>query len=237
MDIALGAIDNDTGDTLSAAIVTPPQPNHGSLGKIDQNTGNVTFIPATGFSGNDSFTFKVIDSHQAESNVGTVSITVTPPVPLTQPPTPTPTPTSENHPPEAQNQQVTTEAGKPVDIAPGAIDNDTGDTLSAAIVTPPQPNHGSLGKIDQNTGNVTFIPATGFSGNDSFTFKVIDSHQAESNVGTVSITVTPPVPLTQPPPKLIESAPQNGSSDVSTTIDKIEATFNDRVNVGSATIK
>ena len=65
---------------------------------------------------------------------------------------------------------------------------------------------------------------------------MIDSHQAESNVGTVSITVTPPVPLTQPPPKLIESAPQNGSSDVSTTIDKIEATFNDRVNVGSATI-
>ena len=236
VDIALGAIDNDTGDTLSAAIVTPPQPNHGSLGKIDQNTGNVTFTPAAGFSGNDSFTFKVIDSHQAESNVGTVSITVTPPVPLTQPPTPTPTPTSENHPPEAQNQQVTTEAGKPVDIALGAIDNDTGDTLSAAIVTPPQPNHGSLGKIDQNTGNVTFTPATGFSGNDSFTFKVIDSHQAESNVGTVSITVTPPVPLTQPPPKLIESAPQNGSSDVSTTIDKIEATFNDRVNVGSATI-
>ena len=68
-------------------------------------------------------------------------------------------------------------------------------TLSAAIVTPPQPNHGSLGQIDQNTGNVTFTPAAGFSGNDSFTFKVIDSHQAESNVGTVSITVTPPVPL------------------------------------------
>ena len=107
------------------------------------------------------------------------------------------------------------------------------------IVTPPQPNHGSLGQIDQNTGNVTFTPAAGFSGNDSFTFKVIDSHQAESNVGTVSITVTPSVSTTQaqlPPPKLIESAPQNGSSDVPTTIDKIEATFNDKVNIGSATI-
>ena len=78
MDISLGAIDNDTGDTLSAEIVTSPQPDHGSLGQIDQNTGNVTYTPAAGFSGNDSFTFKVIDSHQAESNVGTVSITVTP---------------------------------------------------------------------------------------------------------------------------------------------------------------
>ena len=80
---------------------------------------------------------------------------------MTTPPevTPTPTPTPENHPPEAQNQQVTTEADKPVDIALGAIDNDTGDSLTAAIVTPPQPNHGSLGQIDQNTGNVTFTPA------------------------------------------------------------------------------
>ena len=78
MDISLGAIDNDTGDSLSAEIVTPPQPDHGSLGQIDQNTGNVTYTPAAGFSGNDSFTFKVIDSHQAESNVATVSITVIP---------------------------------------------------------------------------------------------------------------------------------------------------------------
>ena len=228
VDIALGAIDNDTGDSLTAEIVTPPQPNSGSLGQIDQNTGNVTFTPAAGFSGNDSFTFKVIDSHQAESNVGSVTITVTPSVPLTPI---QPTPTSENHPPEAQNQQVTTEAGKPVDIALGAIDNDTGDSLTAEIVTPPQPNSGSLGQIDQNTGNVTFTPAAGFSGNDSFTFKVIDSHQAESNVATISIAVSPPSP-----PKLTESTPKNGSSDVSTTIDKIEATFDDKVNIGTATI-
>ena len=203
VDIALGALDNDTGDSLSAEIVTPPQPDHGSLGQIDQNTGNVTYTPAAGFSGNDSFTFKVIDSHQAESNVATISITVIPPVPISQPTQPTqPAPTTpsqlENHPPEAQNQQVTTEADKPVDIALGALDNDTGDSLSAEIVTPPQPDHGSLGQIDQNTGNVTYTPAAGFSGNDSFTFKVIDSHQAESNVATISITVIPPVPISQP---------------------------------------
>ena len=203
VDIALGALDNDTGDSLSAEIVTSPQPDHGSLGQIDQNTGNVTYTPAAGFSGNDSFTFKVIDSHQAESNVATISITVIPPVPISQPTQPTqPAPTTpsqlENHPPEAQNQQVTTEADKPVDIALGALDNDTGDSLSAEIVTSPQPDHGSLGQIDQNTGNVTYTPAAGFSGNDSFTFKVIDSHQAESNVATISITVIPPVPISQP---------------------------------------
>ena len=98
MDIALGALDNDTGDSLSAEIVTPPQPDHGSLGQIDQNTGNVTYTPAAGFSGNDSFTFKVIDSHQAESNVATISITVIPPVPISQPTHQhNHTPTSTNH--------------------------------------------------------------------------------------------------------------------------------------------
>ena len=216
-----GVIDNDTEDSLSAEIVTPPEPSHGSLGSIDQNTGNVTYIPAPGFSGNDSFTFKVMDNHQAESNIATVSITVkpaTPPVPTTTPPPSTPVPTSpppastpvptsppasENHPPQALNQEVTTESDKPVQIPLGAIDNDTEDSLSAEIVTPPEPSHGSLGSIDQNTGNVTYTPVPGFSGNDSFTFKVMDNHQAESNVATVSITVKPvptPVPMSPPPP-------------------------------------
>ena len=94
------------------------------------------------------------------------------------------------------NQQVTIEVDKPVDIALGAIDNDTGDSLSAEIVTSLEPDDGSLGPIDQNTGNVTYTPDPGFCGNDSFTFKVIDSHQAKSNVATVSITVTPSVPPT-----------------------------------------
>ena len=118
---------------------------------------------------------------------------------------PTSPPASENHPPQALNQEVTTESDKPVQIplGAGAIDNDTEDSLSAEIVTPPEPSHGSLGSIDQNTGNVTYTPAPGFSGNDSFTFKVMDNHQAESNIATVSITVKPvptPVPTSPPPP-------------------------------------
>src|SRR6476619_5664049 len=192
---------------------------------------SVTIIPKSDLSPGTNYTVSIDQiSGKGKTNVGSVIFGFT-----TVPEEP-PTPTSENHPPEAQSQQVTTETGKPVDIALGAIDNDTGDSLTAEIVTPPQPNSGSLGQIDQNTGNVTFTPAASFSGNDSFTFKVIDNHQAESNVGTITITVTPSVPLTQPPPKLIESVPRNGSSDVSTTIDKIEATFDDKVNIGSATI-
>ena len=123
MQIPLGAIDNDTEDSLSAEIVTPPEPSHGSLGSIDQNTGNVTYTPAPGFSGIDNFTFKVMDNHQAESNVATVSITVKP--------VPTPVqlvlllPQHQyqlvllrqkiiHH--KTLNQEVTTESDKPVQI-------------------------------------------------------------------------------------------------------------------------
>ena len=242
MQIPLGVIDNDTKDILSAEIVTPPEPSHGSLGSIDQDTGNVTYTPAPGFSGIDNFTFKVMDNHQAESNVATVSITVKPatppPLPISPPPPPqsTPVPTtpppSENHPPQALNQEVTTESDKPVQIPLGAIDNDTKDILSAEIVTPPEPSHGSLGSIDQDTGNVTYTPAPGFSGIDNFTFKVMDNHQAESNVATVSITVKPATP----PIQLIDSTPKNGSLDVLTNISDVVAQFDKSINPESVLI-
>ena len=131
-----------------------------------------------------------------------------------------------NNPPQALDQSVTVEADKPVVITLGVADNDPGESLSASIVTPPQPDHGTLGDIDQNTGNVTYTPAPGFKGNDKFTFKATDSQGADSNIATVSITVVPP-PTTEvisppppPPPKATETFPVNGSSNMPTTTDK-----------------
>ena len=116
----------------------------------------VTITPKSDLNPGTNYTVSIDQiSGKGKTNVGSVifGFTTVPEVTTT-----TPTPTSENHPPEALNQQVTIEADKPVDIALGAIDNDTGDSLSAEIVTPPQPDHGSLGQIDQNTGNVTYTP-------------------------------------------------------------------------------
>ncbi|HEY7109692.1 MAG TPA: Ig-like domain-containing protein, partial [Nitrososphaeraceae archaeon] len=79
-------------------------------------------------------------------------------------PTPPTEPQPANNPPQALDQQVTTEADKPIAITIGAADSDPNESLSAAIVTPPQPDQGSLGDIDQNTGNVTYTPAPGFIG-------------------------------------------------------------------------
>jgi hypothetical protein len=105
------------------------------------------------------------------------------PVPLT----PTENTIQTNHPPIANNQSVTTEANKPVDIALTAYDSDGNDNLTAQVASPPL--NGRLGEINQNTGVVTYTPNSGFTGNDSFTFKVNDGKVDSNNLGKVSITV------------------------------------------------
>ena len=61
------------------------------------------------------------------------------------------------------------------------------DTLIAAIVT--NPSHGTLSSINQDTGIVTYTPNLGFTGTDSFTFKVNDGKVDSSNTATVNVNV------------------------------------------------
>ena len=184
INIALGATDQDN-DNLEASIVLGPL--HGRLGKIDQNTGNVTYTPYAVFVGTDSFTFRANDGKVDSGNLGTVEITVNNSFPSPQPLTPgTTSINTTNQPPTALNQSVTTRANQPINIALGATDQDN-DNLEASIVLGPL--HGRLGKIDQNTGNVTYTPYAVFVGTDSFTFRANDGKVDSGNLGTVEIAV------------------------------------------------
>jgi uncharacterized protein len=73
--------------------------------------------------------------------------------------------------------------------APGVLGNDTdanNDTLTASLVSGP-----SHGVLTLNTdGSFTYTPAANYNGPDSFTYKANDG-ALDSNVATVSITVTP----------------------------------------------
>ena len=96
-----------------------------------------------------------------------------------------------NHAPVASNQSVTTTENTSIGITLTASDADS-DPLTFSIVTAPA--HGSLSG-SAGAPNVTYKPTAGYSGPDSFTFKANDG-TADSNVATVSITVTanhPPV--------------------------------------------
>jgi len=89
-----------------------------------------------------------------------------------------------NHAPAAQNQSVTTNQDTAKAITLVAMDSD-GDPLTYQIVT--QPGHGMLSGTPPN---VTYTPAAGYSGSDTFTFKANDGN-LDGNVATVSISVVP----------------------------------------------
>ena len=148
---------------LSWTIVAQPQ--HGTL---SGTAPALTYTPAADYFGADSFTFKVNDG-SVDSNVATVTIDVT----------------SVNDLPVAAAQTVTTDFETAANITLGATDIE-GDTLTWTIVD--QPLHGTL---SGDAPNLVYTPAAGYTGSDSFTFKVNDG-TGDSNTATVTITIGEP---------------------------------------------
>lgn len=86
---------------------------------------------------------------------------------------------------------ATTAYQTPVTITLSCTDPD-GDPLTTEIATGAA--HGTLGAIAQSTGTLTYTPANGYSGTDTFTFDATDGTNA-SAPATVTITVgAPPAP-------------------------------------------
>lgn len=158
----LTASDAD-GDALTFSIITPP-----ANGTLSGSAPNLTYTPNANYFGQDVFTFSAGDG-QATSNIATVAITVTP---------------DANDAPVADAQNLSTAEDMPLVVALTGSDPDL-DALAYQIDTGPA--HGTL------TGtppDVTYKPATDFSGADSFTFTVSDG-ALTSAPATISLTVTP----------------------------------------------
>ncbi|HEX4151940.1 MAG TPA: Ig-like domain-containing protein, partial [Steroidobacteraceae bacterium] len=172
--ILVNVLANDTastGQTLSASTVSIAQaPAHGAA-TINSATGAITYKPVSGFSGTDSFQYNVQDNLSAQSNTATVTVTIQPA-------------------PVAVNDTATLQANSSVMIAVLSNDTSSGGTLNtASIAIAVAPTHGTT--VVSN-GEVTYTPATGYSGLDTFQYSVKDNLGTPSNVATVSINVTPP---------------------------------------------
>ncbi|MEX2044158.1 MAG: LamG-like jellyroll fold domain-containing protein, partial [Opitutus sp.] len=150
-------------DALAFVVLT--QPAHGTL---NGTAPELTYTPAPNFFGSDSFTFKA-DDGAADSLAVAVMLTVTP----------------VNDPPVAQAQAVEVTSGAAVTMAQVATDID-GDALTYTIVAPP-----AQGALTGAAPELTYTPAAGFTGTDSFAFKANDG-AADSSSAMVTITVTPP---------------------------------------------
>ncbi len=168
------------GDTLVFTAVTLP--TKGSL-SVNASTGAYTYHPFQNQTGSDSFTFKTNDG-TSDSNVATVSITLTP----------------VNDAPVAQDGNASGTMNDRIDSKLHATDIETATlALTFAIVTPPA--HGSVAlaqpvaTTDSSEPFATFAyqPTPGYTGSDSFTFKANDG-TADSNIATVTINLDPNVP-------------------------------------------
>ncbi len=163
VNITLTASDPE-GDPLTYIILSGP--SHGTL------TGtppNLTYTPAGGYFGPDSFTFKANDGN-LDSNVATVSITVN----------------SVNNPPEAVDDSAQTVEDTPVIISVIANDSDLdGDALTVSEIGIPL--HGTA-VINGGGTTVTYTPSAGYSGPDRFNYTVSDGNGGTASA-MVSITV------------------------------------------------
>ena len=92
-------------------------------------------------------------------------------------------PPTSNHAPAAYGEAVNTGENVPVAINLNASDAD-GDPLTYQVVS--SPLHGSL---SGTAPNLTYTPAAGYSGSDSFTFKANDG-LVYGNTATVNFSIT-----------------------------------------------
>jgi cellulose biosynthesis protein BcsQ len=163
--INLEATDRDR-DTLKYIILTKP-----TNGILEGTAPDLTYTPKLNYNGQDSFTFKVSDG-KLESDVAEVSISVE----------------AVNDAPVANPQSVTTKVDKSVSIELSGTDKD-GDPVTFSIRTEPQHGRVSIIREFNGSGKLTYMPQAGYTGTDSFTFRLNDG-VADSEPAAVSINVS-----------------------------------------------
>jgi DNA-binding beta-propeller fold protein YncE len=177
----LGCTDPD-GDPLTMAVVSAPA--HGTLGAIDQATGKVTYTPAEGYVGSDSFTYRASDAAGA-GDAATVSVTFT------------------NQAPVCTDSSVRVQSGASRTLTVSCTDGD-GDALELTVVK--APTLGTLATPNNVTRSVQYTAGRS-GGNDSFAIRATDRTGA-SGTHTVSVFVEIPACCAPPPPPKPTPTPQ-----------------------------
>ncbi len=172
---APGLLFNDfdpNGDNIIVSNYIPPA--NGTLTSIVTN-GSFIYEPPAGFTGTDSFQYTLLDEDNNYSAPVTVTIEVV---------------ESYNRIPEGGEDYYSTEAETPLVIAaPGLLANDSdpdGDNIIVSNYFPPA--NGTLTSIVTN-GSFTYVPNTGFTGDDSFQYLLYDENGNYSAQVTVNISV------------------------------------------------
>jgi hypothetical protein len=180
------SVTGDGGTPTGNVTVTADGPGETCSGAVSQGFCDLVFTAP----GNDrDVTATYEGDGRFEGDTDTAEIDVDPAPPVNQAPT-------------ANDDEATTDAGVAVTIPVRANDTDPeGTELTIGDVSSPA-NGGTA--VNNGDGTITYTPADGFSGSDSFTYTASDG--SLSDAATVTVTVNaPPAPgvlglRTEPPP-------------------------------------
>ncbi len=96
--------------------------------------------------------------------------------------------------PTTVDDSYSTAEATPLTVAdPGVTTNDNLCGSDGLVISVAAPTHGTLSGFDDSGGGFTYTPDPGFTGTDTFTYRLED---VESNTATVTITVTAPATTT-----------------------------------------
>lgn len=158
--LALTATDID-GDSLSWSVTSGAANGEASV----DSAGLVTYVPAADFNGSDTFTVQVSDSELTDSILINVSVSPVNDAPVVA---------------EGDAVSITTAEDTQKSLTLNATDVD-GDSLSWSIAAP-----AASGSAAVSAGVVSYTPAAGYNGSDSFTVAVTDG----TDTVTVQVNVT-----------------------------------------------
>jgi len=163
--------DSESGQSLAAPTVVSA-PAHGST-RVESD-GRITYTPADGFSGVDTFEYRVCDTSTPTAVCDTATVTVTVDNVFSDE--------------TAVEDGVATPQNTPKDIPLDDVVNPSGKPLDPTTVTVPEaPAHGDV-TVDPATGELTYTPDPGYSGTDEFDVRVCDT-SVPAQCTTVTIVV------------------------------------------------
>ena len=183
--VTTDVLTNDTvtpnGSPLDPTSVTIAiEPSHGTV--VVRPDGSITYTPATNYSGPDSYDYRVCDSSTPTRVCSTATVTITVPANKVT----------------AIDDARTTAPITPVDVTVLGNDfvTDGGAPLNPASVAVTTPaGHGST-SVNTTTGVITYTPAPGFSGIDTFGYAVCDRSTPTPVCSSAVVTITVPNTLT-----------------------------------------
>ena len=171
--VIIDVLANDTdanNDTLTITDYERTSVEGGSVNLVD---GKLSYIPKAGFTGTDTFNYTVSDGRGGTASAKVV-ITVNS------------SGTGTNQKPIAATDYVVTDVDAKATINVLANDSDAdGDTLTITSFDESSVKGGSVSLAD---GLLSYVPAAGFTGTDTFTYTISDGNGGTA-VGTVTVVV------------------------------------------------